>query len=329
MKTVIIFLLILIPWISYSQSVDEKVFILNDYVMQIYSDPIVDFSKFKSFSLISKNQLLKKEPQSLLEKQIEFFLNNVIYWFDLQYIPFNYNIKPDLLIVYNYNNYGSMLSEPETYSIPRWNYNGDTTAIMNTNPSGTTYKADRVNLSESGYSVKRLTIKTDPNSWKSNHAKKSRNVGGISFSAIIYDTSNGKKTWEGRATSTTDEADFRISGQALMANLISNIPSGSFIDDELESPVYGTLGFSHFSFCSDGQRFFPVVIGVVKNFPASKKGLKFLDVITAINGVSTVNKTSRQISLMLQGNVGGRFILTIERNGKIIEKKLTLASRPI
>ena len=59
-----------------------------------------------------------------------------------------------------------------------------------------------------------------------------------------------------------------------------------------------------------------------ENLPAHKAGLKAGDIILKIDGESCEGKTTAQVSERLRGQAGSRIKLTIERNGKQIEKTL-------
>ena len=113
-----------------------------------------------------------------------------------------------------------------------------------------------------------------------------------------------------------------------MISLSQEIPRGSFVDQDFINDNDGQIGVDFISFNSDGQNFYPVITFVTKDTPAYKIGLKYPDIITAINDISTANKTHKQISLLLKGNVGTKIKLTIERNGKIINKSIIKDVRP-
>jgi carboxyl-terminal processing protease len=59
-----------------------------------------------------------------------------------------------------------------------------------------------------------------------------------------------------------------------------------------------------------------------ENLPAHKAGLKAGDIILKIDGESCEGKTTAQVSERLRGQAGSSIKLTIERNGKQIEKTL-------
>ena len=65
--------------------------------------------------------------------------------------------------------------------------------------------------------------------------------------------------------------------------------------------------------------------GVVANSPAAKAGLQPGDIITALNG-SPISSSDELIVAIRARNVGDTVTLTIDRNGKILKTKVTLAA---
>lgn len=333
MKSFAILLACLLSFSAFSQLVDGNLLTLQNYDDEIHSDPTIDFSKYKSFSLISVNQLLKKEHQPLIEKQLEFFYSSVLELVcNLKYIPLTDSIKPDLLVVYNYSNdYKEKYIAPQTYAMPYWKSGSYSSSTINLNSAGTAIVSGDLNLNITGNTNRIATISTsNSGEWQIMQVQKpAYTVGKFfpSFSLVIYDTATDKKVWEGSATATSDKKDFLLSGQPLMVNFAFKLPHGSFIDEELVKDNDGWLGLVNISFNSDGQHFYPVVYYVSENSPAAKS-LKFGDVITSINGVSTLNLSNRKIALLKKGNVGTKINFEIERNGRIIKKSITKAKLP-
>jgi hypothetical protein len=335
MKKVILLILSSIPIILYSQSVNVNMISCENFDKQIYNDPLIDYSKYKSFTLISTNEFVKKESQSVLEKQLEFFLSNFISSFcGLEFIAVSDSIKPDLLIVYEYSNdYTEKYIAPRSYSIPYWKSGTSSKTTINSSGSGNVILSGDVNLMGQGVATSKSTINTtSTGEWNLIQVERpGYTVGKFfpCFSFIIYDTKDENKIWEANGTGTSDSKDFRLPGQYIMVALSQEIPRGSFEDPEFTNDNDGQVGIAFTSFNSDGQNFYPIITFITKNTPASKVGLKNLDIILAINGTSTKNKTHKQISLLFKGNVGTKINLTIERNGKIINKLITKSLRQI
>ena len=254
MKKLIILLFYCLSTYSFSQSVEINKIFCGNYDQQVYNDPEVDYSKFKSFSLVSINQFLKKEQQSFLEKQLEFFLSNFIYsQCGMKYIPVSDSIKPDILIVYDYSNdYQEKYIAPKAYTIPYWKSGSIINSTINSTSSGSLNVAGDVNLTGNALGSKQTTINTTtPGEWTQIQIQKPGYSEGKYYpnlSLIIYETSNNKKVWEGIGTGTSDNKDFRLSGQFIMTNLGVKIPVGSYNYEELTEENNGQVGFNFIIF---------------------------------------------------------------------------------
>lgn len=62
-----------------------------------------------------------------------------------------------------------------------------------------------------------------------------------------------------------------------------------------------------------------------KDLPADKAGLKAGDRIVEVNGVSTFGKNNSDVSSAMRGQAGTEVTLKVERDGKIIERRITRA----
>jgi hypothetical protein len=318
---------------SKSQSVDLSKIYCENYDQQIYNDPTVDYSKFKSFSVISINQYLKKEQQPFQEKQLEFFLSNFIYnQRSLEYIPLNDSLKPDLLVVYDYSNdFKEQYIAPQTVTIPYWRSGTTMNTTVNTSTSGMVNVTGDVNITSLGHSSDQTNItSTTPGEWTIRQVQKpGYTIGKFypSLSIIIYNTSNNTKVWEGVGTGTSYSKDFRLSCQFIMTHLGLNIPIGSFQYDDLATGNNGRIGINFILFNSDGQNFYPVITTVEDNTPASSSNLKFGDIILSINDISTSNKSWEQLNSAMRGIAGTQVRFVLERNGRIIKKTVTKIQR--
>jgi len=128
-------------------------------------------------------------------------------------------------------------------------------------------------------------------------------------------------------TGTSDNKDFRLSGQFIMTNLGLRYLLALIIMKNLLKKIMSS-GIYFIIFNSDGQNFYPVILNVFKDSPAYAKGLKFEDIILTVNGISTTNKSVKQTMLLLRGNAGTKISLTIERTDRILNKTLIKTLRP-
>lgn len=324
MKKLIIFLTaLLISEIIIAQSVEMNRITVGNYNEKVINDPSIDYGKFETYSIISANVLFDNESLSLEEKQIEFFLINIIKPLRYRYISIKDSIKPDLMFVYSFSNdYKEKYIPPQTYSFPIWSQ-GETTKINST--SGTNFNTSGdLNVYGNINGNKSTTI-TKSGKWELAQVQRpAYTVGNFfpDFSLTIYNTSDNNKIWEGNANGTSTQKDFRLAAQRLIYVLSAKMPKGSYVDPNYSVNNNGKLGLGYIIFNSDGINFYPVIFSIAENSPAKEKGLKQYDVILSVNEVSSANKSVIQMSEMLRGNVGTKIDLLINRKGKIIKKSL-------
>jgi len=328
-KLMIIFVAILASNILMAQNVDlEKISVYN-YDEKVINDPSIDYGKFKTYSIISENVLFENRILSLEEKQIEFFLINLIEpILGLKNISKRDSIKPDLMLIYNFSNdYKEKYIPPQTYSIPIWS-RGETTKISsNSTTNLNTYGDLNVNGNISG---NKNTNITKSGKWELAQVQRPAYTQGQffpNFSMTFYNTSDNNKIWEGNANGVSKQKDFRLAAQRLIWELIDKMPKGSYEDPDFLSNNNGMLGMSFYPFNSDGVNFYPVILGIADNTPAKSQGLKDLDVIISLNGISTANKSLNDLDVMIKGNAGTKIDLQINRKGKFIKKSLVKMPR--
>lgn len=336
MKTLLSLLFVTILY-SYgnSQVLNRKLLQISNYDQNVLNDPNIDYKKYKSFSLVSSNKFLRNEKQTFPEKHIEFFLSNFIYMANrLKYISFNDTIKPDILIVYDYSNdYKEKIISPQTYTIPYWKSGENVISTVNSNTYGSANVSGDINLSGNGFATNNTTIITrTPAQWTTRQITKPGYTTGKYFPSItliLYDTSTNEKIWEGTATATSDQKDFRFPGQFIMGNLALAIPRGSYIYDELISNNNGWVGMLFPSYCTDGQNYYPSVYYLINDdTPAAKGGLREGDIIIDVNGVETTNLNYKEVASLFIGDVGTKIKITIEREGRRIKKTIVKTKRP-
>jgi hypothetical protein len=330
-KYVLLFFPIFISIILFAQNVEIEKFSVSNYDEKVINDPQLDYSKFNTYSVISANVLFNKESLTLEEKQLEFFLNNLIATRELKFLPINDSIKPDLMFIYSFSNdYKVKYIPPQTYSIPRYSagktitINSDSKTNLNTygdlNITGNVKGSNNTTVSESG-------------KWELAQVQRPAYTQGYyfpNFSLTIYNTKDNNKIWEGNANGTSIQKDYRLPAQYLIMALAFKIPKGSYTNSTFfTNNNNGQLGFSFVILNSDGVNFYPVISNPSKKSPAAKKGLIGGDVIISVNGNSTANKSLLQFYDMIRGNVGTKFDLVINRKGKIIRKSIEKGERPI
>jgi hypothetical protein len=334
MKKILFSLSFLVSINSFSQLCDINKIVCDNFEKQIFKDPSIDYNNYKTYYLISTNQFLKGEDQSIQEKQLEFFLNNFIYTFcGLKFIPVSDSIEPDLLIVYDYSNdYKERYVSPKTIYLPIWNKGRTSSTKINSSSSSNLNVIGDINLLGNVRTTNSSTINTStPGEWTITQIERPGYTVGKYFpgvSIIIYDNSNKNKIWEGIGTGSSINKDFRLAGQYIMTYLGFEIPIGSFRDEDLYLNNDGWMGLSIMPYNTEGQDFYPIITNIIDKSPAIKGGLKVDDVIISINGIPTKNITSKKIANLIKGNVGSLIKFTIERNGKTITKSIIKGKKP-
>jgi hypothetical protein len=329
MKKLIIFLTaLLISELIFAQSLDMNLITVGNYDEKVINDPTIDYTRFKTFSVISANVLFDNKSLTLEEKQIDFFIRNEESALKLRNVSIKDSIKPDLLFVYDYSNdYKEKYIAPRTYSFPIWSSGGTTTINSNSNTNLNTY--GDLNVTGNIYGNKTTTI-SNSGKWDITSVQRpAYTVGQFfpNFSLTIYDTSDNTKIWEGNANGTSTQKDGRFAAQYLILTLFNKVPQGSYINPDFLVDNNGYTGIQFSIFNTNGLSFYPTTVGNIENSPAKSIGLKDWDVILSINGETTANKSEKQINEMLRGNAGTKIDLLIERKGKQIKKSLVKRPR--
>lgn len=327
--TTLLLIFFISGWGLAQNSLDIKKITASNLDVKAVNDPLLDYKKYKTYSVVSANVLFKNKELSLEEKHLEFFLKNAEDIISIKNIPLNDSIKPDLMFVYDFSNdYKEKLIPPKTYSFPIWK-NGASTSISSNSISTINAFGD-VNLSGNIIGNRNTTVSQTGN-WEIQKIERPAYSLGqffTNFSLIIYDTSNNTKIWEGDANGTSTQRDFRLPAQYLIWNLLFKVPKGSYSDTNFLKDNNGQFGFNFYVFNTDGTSFYPGVYSSNESIGFQEPtGIKEYDIIISINGISTENKTVKQIHELLMGNVGTKAQFVIIRDGKVIKKTLVKKKR--
>lgn len=331
-KVISFITLISLSLLSFSQSINTNLIGCSKYNKQSYNDPLsnVDYSIYKTFSLVSTNQLVKELEPTLLEKQLEFSLSGYIYLFTgLTYISIDDSIKPDILFVYDYSNeIKDVYVAPKSYVLPYWN--SGTTTTTNITNSGTNSFNTYGDLNVTGDIISSNTstiTSTTSGQWTTRHISKPGYTESRFFpylSIVSYDTDNNKKIWEAQGSGESNNPDFRLAAQYIITDLCNLLPFDAKVIDENK----GFFGISFAQLNSDGQNFYPLITNVTTKSPAYKSGLKLKDIILYVNDISTRNMLLWKIYDLFYCSPGTEINLIIERDGKQLRKSIVSIERP-
>ena len=143
------------------------------------------------------------------------------------------------------------------------------------------------------------------------------------LNVFAYDSNTAENVWYGSGVATSKTSDFRISSQALMVQLISQLPPSNALAAEILDNKTGQIGVDVAVVTLDGNNYFPAVIGFVEGSVATKSGLKLFDIVTEIDDRSTRNTAFADLARMAAGNSGDKLAITVWRMGS--EHKLVLS----
>jgi len=274
-------------------------------------DPDADFGKYESFGVCPIAELDKElHINPIVEKQLLFLVRN-----ELELLGYNYvntMEEADFYVgVVFANEYKSEYIPPSTGTIP-WYVPGQTqTTYMNLYGSTGSHWGTATTTTP-GYYVP-MTI-----------TRSGRYVGSYYpyFNVLAFDKASRKLVWSGSAIVAAEESDIRRSASALLPGLLlGNFPKSSGWSKRNDSKN-GVFGCGFLIFTMDGNNFYPVITGVWDKSPASRGGLRVYDIITQIDGQSTLNLPRSKVRAFFDKSQGDSLILTACRGDKSFEVSL-------
>jgi len=81
-------------------------------------------------------------------------------------------------------------------------------------------------------------------------------------------------------------------------------------------PGSGMVGFKLFVMTNDGNNYFPTIFEIKEDSYTKKADLKVYDMILAVDGISTLNKSVKDIKALIRGEAGTEILFTIWRTGQ-------------
>jgi len=143
------------------------------------------------------------------------------------------------------------------------------------------------------------------------------------ISVWIYDTTgSGEPIWTGNAMVSTPEKDIRLSCQALLPCLFTGKEAGNLPGSRnlgREDSKDGCFGIVPFVFTLEGNDFYPFIVGILCGSPGHKGGLKVYDMITEVDGESTLNWSWSRMMQAFDKDKGEELVLEVKRGEKRFE----------
>jgi len=289
-------------------------------------DPEVNFSKYKNFSVFPQSEIDKESKNNpIVEKQLLFMLRN-----RLESLGYNYVadvMGGDFIMGISYSNeYKTQYIPPSSYTIP-WHVPGQTqtTFLNNYNTFSGNIGSDYFHGSGSGWGT---ATTTTPGYYV---PMTFSNPGGYvgwyypCFVVSVFDKNSKKLVWSGSVIGVTSNPDVRLSGQVLLSDLFgrkeSNFPVSNDYDKKDDSKD-GAFGILASPYTIDGNNFYPHIFSVVVDSPAYKQNLKPGDVISKVDGQSTLNWSLPQLLDAMNKSKGESLATTIQRNGNTFDVNL-------
>lgn len=288
-------------------------------------DSEVDWSKYKTFSIFPFS-LLNKECvlDPIAQKQVLFYMRCLLE--DKGYKFVKPDEKPDFCVTVNFNcKYETSYIPPSSVTVPHYIPGKTITTYQNNSGNIRTYGDMNIWGTYSGQSTSTTYI---PGTLTTRTYTQSGYTVGYYYPyamVLVYDGKTEQEIYSATGAGTSDNGDFRISGQPVLGVMFEVFPP---CKEPAFSKPAGYLGIAYRILTIDGNNYFPAIMIGTRDSPAKRSGLKEEDIITAINGEPTVNKSWFQIWEMIDGPEGTEINFKIWRVNKNIDVKVIKGKRP-
>jgi hypothetical protein len=136
-----------------------------------------------------------------------------------------------------------------------------------------------------------------------------------SITVTIFDGKSFERVWYGIGVGSSQNPDLRVCGQLVLTQITQKFPKRHYFEDD-----YPRSGIRLHIFTFEGNDYFPVITEIKRELSQNKDSLQVHDVILAINGIPTKNKSYSEITVLLHSVAGGNIPMTVWR----IDKQLDL-----
>jgi hypothetical protein len=295
--------------------------------LQIYKDPSLDSRKLNTFAVIpiSKHREKPFLDNDILEMQMLFFLRSTLE--ELGYRFVNIDESPDFLATLDgLAPYEESYIPPQQFTMPKWVPGKEITTYGFSSGSVNIYGGGNSFIPKSGnYSGSSVYTTHLPGYMTTEtYTVPGHTVGSYYPTIGIYllEPKTFKRLYVGVGAGTSDNADLRISSQLLIYSLFRDLPKGPL--DYRDEAFIKSYGFGFLIMTANGNDYYPIVIRNSKDPNQYETGLMQNDIILSINGTSTKNKSTLEMTrLFHQASISSVTSLQVYRLNKVININVT------
>ncbi len=299
----------------------------GDPVVSTHIDSSVVFSAYKTFSVFPYSETSDKKPSNpTLERQMIFYVRNLVEAKGYKFIEIDQN--PDFLVtVYTDTEYHQSYVPPSLVTLPYYSLGKTETNYERSTGSSNYSSSGKYSSDDWGTWRGAETSSTDiPGTWtKKTYSRSGYAVGRYYPAAVvsIYDSKTLESVWMGNGAGSSDNPDVRVSAQMVLSHILRDLPECQY--KPVHSTSRGVIGAHYSVMTTDGNSYYPFVVGLDRGKPAARKGIRLDDMIIEIDGMSTLNKSFAEIERVFGGKPGEKVVVKVKRVNKIITFRLVCA----
>lgn len=248
-------------------------------LIKFYINPDVSYGDYKTFSV----ELA--ESNAILAKQITFYIRNLLETRGYTYVERDKG--PDFIVKSCFKNkYETYYTPPSSITIPDY------------------VPAQTITTNLSVYNGVSTTVGTATTYVPGYFTTKTETISGYvvgyyrpSARLDIIDAKDNKAIYSATGVGASDNPDFRVGGQFVIASMLEKLPFRK--DPETYLSIQRRIGMFCWIITLDGNSYYPAIFRVEDDSPAKNAGLEKNDIITSINDNPTLNKLFTQFLDMI------------------------------
>ncbi len=281
--------------------------------------------------VIEKNRTFTVVPASLFEADREhiagtydeqhmlFTLRNMLEGRGYRYVPVD--ASPDLVAtVDGYSEYMKTLNNPVIRIASRWSISDVFRLKQPLNGLSYYAKLDKSNYEWGDFTDNSQIASIDDATEIANQLQDKFNYPHLRIS--IFDANSKQLVWSGLASGVTKSSEFKIASQLLFRTLLGNVKLSNYREDSFPRRT-GKIGIGYVVTSINGRAYYPMVTGIVVDGVAYQEGIMVGDIITKINGLTTMNIPAGEVSDRLSGDACTILNLQIKRGPEIFNRAIT------